>query len=320
MLKFQASSKNKLKLIQIPNKYMNTKIDFREKLVFIQNQIDKDGPKPEEYAQMNEWYFVVWQAFENGDFTLEQIQQLRDVLQPVYTDTDAMFGLVYLGPYGYKGDFEIIDKIYQNTFSDIEHIQNWDKYFQSTAATNAVRNRKQYFKKILEQKARANPDLQVLNLASGPCRDLKEFDEEYDLKNVAFDCVEFDERAIAYAKEILNPNQKVNFIKQNIFKFSTDKKYDLVWSAGLFDYFDDKTFTGILGRVLNFTNDTGEIIIGNFHPSNPTKNCMEFTAWQLYHRDENKLIELAKNAGVADTTNISIEAESEGVNLFMRIR
>ena len=63
----------------------------------------------------------------------------------------------------------------------------------------------------------------------------------------------------------------------------------------------------------------GELIIGNFHPNNPSKDYMEFAFWNLNHRTEEDLIKLANACGVKNSC-IEIKSESEGVNLFMHIK
>ena len=44
-----------------------------------------------------------------------------------------------------------------------------------------------------------------------------------------------------------------------------------------------------------------------------------FAQWYLYHRDNEELIELAKQCGI-DESCITIEEEPLGLNLFMRIK
>ncbi len=94
----------------------------------------------------------------------------------------------------------------------------------------------------------------------------------------------------------------------------------MVWSAGLFDYFDDKIFTRLLKKIISWTKPGGEVIIGNFSNRNPSRNYMELIGdWFLVHRTEEKLIEIARAAG-AKTDNISVGKELEGVNLFLHVR
>ncbi|MFN0176279.1 MAG: hypothetical protein ACKVU0_16660 [Saprospiraceae bacterium] len=73
-------------------------------------------------------------------------------------------------PFGYAGDFLIIDKIYTKHCSD--NFGKWDQYFHRHAAPKAVRNRKDYFKQnmvriLRERKGQATS---LLNMASSPAR------------------------------------------------------------------------------------------------------------------------------------------------------
>jgi len=235
----------------------------------------------------------------------------------------SILGHAYLKPYGYAGDFEIIDKMYLEKISTKPKLTNWDLFHHQTAASTAVRNRKTFFKSVLaEHLQESSETCEVLDVASGPCRDLLEFMEENKSKNIHFDCVEADLKAILHATEINAKHlPSLTFYNQNIFRFSTEQKYDIVWSAGLFDYFDDKTFTKLVSRLINSVKPGGELIIGNFAVGNPTEGYMElFLDWYLYHRSPEQLMDLAQNAGIADRSRITIDQEAAGVNLFMRIQ
>ena len=110
------------------------------------------------------------------------------------------------------------------------------------------------------------------------------------------------------------------FIHKNIFRFSTDEKFDIVWSAGLFDYFDDKTFVRLIKKFMGWTKPGGEIIIGNFGLQNPSRNYMELIGdWFLQHRSEVTLTAMAVEAGIKQE-NIFIGKEQEGVNLFLHLK
>ena len=52
-------------------------------------------------------------------------------------------------PYGYSGDFKIIEDIYQNDPPTAGFERLFDNYFQMAAISVAVRNRKEDFKKII---------------------------------------------------------------------------------------------------------------------------------------------------------------------------
>ena len=64
----------------------------------------------------------------------------------------------------------------------------------------------------------------------------------------------------------------------------------------------------------------GELVIGNFNTSNPTRGYMEIVLdWYLIHRSPENLMNLATEAGfsIAQTT---IDQEPLGINLFLRIK
>ena len=129
-----------------------------------------------------------------------------------------------------------------------------------------------------------------------------------------------DKNAIHYASTLLKKHSdKVSFLNKNILRFSPDKKYDLVWSAGLFDYFNDEVFKKLLTRFLNHVKPGGEMIVGNFCTTNPDLLYMEIVDWKLYHRNTEDLIRLALECGI-NREQISVEKEPEAVNLFIRIK
>ena len=281
---------------------------------FIKKIIKKNGPEPEEYDDFRKWH----DGLSELNFLNHEIDSFRNNFEDALLSSKTLQGFVNVKPHGYHGDFEIIDKIYTNHISKSKEYEKWDKFYQACKAPEAVRNRKTYFKNLL--KSKSDKPLNVLNLASGPCRDILEFFEENPNTDVCFDCIELDKNAIEYASGLLGKHlNKVNFINKNVFRFETEDTYDLVWSAGLFDYFDDKTFVRILSRFLKNIKTNGELVIGNFHPRNPTRAYMEFGEWFLNHRTETELVDLAMAAGVADYSRVRIEQEPLGVNLFMRI-
>lgn len=227
-------------------------------------------------------------------------------------------------PYGYAGDFEIIDKIYTHRITPERPAKCWDQYFHQQAAPIAVRNRKTYFKNLLSAKlSKASSPIRLLNIASGPARDLYElYDSLANKEHLTTTCVEMDLRAIDFAKT-LNANylDRITFVEKNIFRYTDDKIYDVVWSAGLFDYFDDRTFVRILGRMKGWLREGGEIIIGNFNAEhNPSRDYMEILGdWYLHHRSTEQLRQLAIDAGFT-SSSISLESEPEQVNLFLHIQ
>lgn len=302
----------------IPKKLSMEKDELVKKHIgYIKMMVDKGGPEKQEYSEFSDFLYEIQMLKANGIFLEKELTEIRKAFKDTLSK-ETIQGFIYLKPHGYSGDFEIIDKIYLSDISDNPKYRNWDIYAHTLDATIAVRNRKKYFKNIFGEKINKTTSLSILNIASGPSRDIYEFYAENPNKSITIDCVELDKNAIEYSKNLLN-GHKVNFINENIFRFATTKMYDVVWSAGLFDYFSDSVFIKILQRLISWTKLGGEIIVGNFSTNSKAQPYMEFIEWKLNYRTQEHLMELALKAG-ARKNQIQINQEPLGVNLFLHIK
>jgi diguanylate cyclase (GGDEF)-like protein/PAS domain S-box-containing protein len=284
---------------------------------YLMSFVERGGPEPSEYVELNDYYSSINSMLKEGKISRSQIRELWAACGEAFSE-DTLQGFVYKKPHGYRGDYEIIDRIYMGWISHKKHLENWDKFFHWQTSAKAVRNRKEYFKNILSEIDRSQViEPVVLNLASGPCRDIYEYKCEYPLSKIHFDCLDMDSNAIEYSKQLFS-DSNVNFLCENAFRFYSEKRYDLIWSAGLFDYLDEEKFVFLLRSLIKMLAINGKMVIGNFSTLNPSRDCMELVEWFLFHRDITELTELAIKAG-ADPGSISIESEATGVNLFLTI-
>lgn len=287
-------------------------------LQFIESLVTRGGPTQMDYPALNDWFSSVHQRVRQGDYPESDLLALRaafgDAMSPA-----TLQGFVCAQPHGYPGDFEIIDKIYVRHLSPKPHLLKWDAYFHAQPATKAVRNRKDYFHTLLDAHSRRRKPLRVLKLASGPGRSMFEWLSANRNADVDFTCIELDANAIAYASAL---NQdflaRIAFQQQNALWIRPNQEYDLIWAAGLFDYFADNVFQSVVRRVMPSIAAGGELVIGNFASSNPSRAYMEFGGWALHHRSAEALTSLALSCGAAPHA-IRIGAEPEGVNLFLHI-
>ena len=279
--------------------------------VFFQYLLAKNGPDRSDYATFDRFIETV---------PAEAVAEFKTTLSEQYMD-ESIQGHVLRQPFGYAGDFLIIDKIYTQHCSD--NFGKWDQYFHRHAAPKAVRNRKDYFKQNMARilRERKGQPTSLLNIASGPARDLAELYQKINPKTLQTTCVDLDSNAIEYATRLNEPwLDQIEFIHRNIFKFQPENQFDVIWSAGLFDYFDDATFVAILSKIRTWGNPGAEIIIGNFSEENPSRRYMEaFGDWFLHHRSPARMITLALQAGYS-RSQVKVGKESEGVNLFMHLK
>ncbi|MCK5846278.1 MAG: methyltransferase domain-containing protein [Bacteroidales bacterium] len=279
---------------------------------YISDLFAKNGPDEYEYQQ-------IFDLVDN--LTDSEVLSFRKYMKPIL-NPNTIIGFSYTKPFGYNGDFFIIEKIYQRYCNPDKQYIKWDKYFHEFPAAIAVVNRKTMAIEMFEKlNNKANGDAKnVLILGSGPVSETFEFFEKNNDSTLQFDMLDLDKRAISFAKvknaKYLN---SMTFHHKNVIRFAPDKKYDMIWSAGLFDYFKEKHFVYLLKKYYEYLNEGGEMIIGNFDIKNPSKKIMEILGdWFLHHRSEDELKKYAIQAGI-DKNKIDVFKEPLGINLFLRI-
>jgi len=276
----------------------------------------RGGPAPDEYTSLQCLMDRIAVSRANGTISDAMNDSLWDSIGEAGSPQTLM-GFIYRKPHGYHGDFEIIDKFYRNWVNPQPHLARWDSWIQSLDATQAVRNRKAFFTNLVcSLDSSAAP--QILIVGSGPCRDLR---EAFEMDPHAFSatCVDTDPRANAYARELLNGyGDRVAFVEKNALRINFNEEFDVAWSAGLFDYLDDRLFVVALRRMYRAVRPPGSAIIGNLSLFNSSRAAMEWANWRLFHRSPEQLLQLVHDAQLSNA-GIDISSEPLGVNLFITI-
>ncbi len=289
---------------------------------FVQRFASQGGPNPQDYETFTRWLNNLAAVKATKGLSQTDLHSLWSELGDAMTP-ETMQGFAFTKPHGYSGDYEIIERIYQSRISSKSNLANWDVYFHAQAAPNAVRNRKRFFKHWLHSLEKLHPgrDVRVLNLGSGSARDVFEYFVENPGSGFVIHCVDHDAKAIAFAAKLCAPfSDRVAFSEANALRFHPAIPPRIIWSAGLFDYLNDKLFVLLLRRLWRTLEPGGELVLGNFCPTNPTRAYMELVGeWILTHRSQEDLLRLANSAGLP-AKSVGIESEPEGVNLFLRAR
>lgn len=290
-------------------------LDFH--IEFFRTLAEKGGPDPEEYDHLTESYHVLSSAIRKGVISSTELHNIWRYIGQAFS-VDTIQGFVANKPHGYAGDFEVIDRIYTFWTSPRKCLEKWDIYFHTLQAPQAVRRRKTYFIDFVNRRDRER-ELHVLNVGCGPARDVFEYLNTYGENCTYFHCIDNDPRAISYARSLCKGSQQIFFIEKNVFRFRTQKRFSIVWSAGLFDYLNDKAFVFLLRRLFHITEPGGEIVIGNFSPDNTTRAQMEVGEWYLNYRTTDNLIALAGKAGLP-MEDVFVEKIYDGILLFLHAR
>jgi hypothetical protein len=90
---------------------------------------------------------------------------------------------------------------------------------------------------------------------------------------------------------------------------------DIIYSAGLADYLDDRVLLALINRCYEHLDWGGTLIIGNFGNRNEHKTFLDqILQWKIIHRSTEDLRGIFAKSIFASP--IEIAAEENGVNLF----
>lgn len=235
-------------------------------------------------------------------------------------------------PRGYAGDFEMMNQIYANDgFAKTVFGNCMEKVVQSYGEPSAVRNRVEYLgNKIISKVKSSNKNLIFLSVACGPAEELKRIIsriDQKDLDRVEFHLLDQDEGALQYAQKnareaAITQGKKVNIrlINKSIKELLIEglkQNYDMIYSAGLFDYFADPVANKAGKKLFSLLAPEGDLIIGNFNIV--TTNWFGMLAlfdWSLILRGED---DLKRVFGFA-SDKMKIESENKNINLFCCIK
>ena len=243
----------------------------------------------------------------------------------------------YHKPFGYPGDYEVMRFLYERPFEGSTlFAKAVSLAVDQMAASRAVRTRKDLVKRRLKARLeqRQKP-LHVLAIASGPAQELSELLQQVPQLPAPLEMVLFDQdkAALAYAYRRLQPlcdarregEVKVVYLHESIKRLLRDQtlfdsfgKFDLIYSAGLFDYLRTPTSVQLARDFYSRLAPGGELLIANMVPENPSRWYMEHHLdWHLLYRSRAELLELGSAA--APGASQQLLEEETGVNPFVEI-
>lgn len=238
---------------------------------------------------------------------------------------------VFHKPLGYAGDYEMMNIIYRDEANGKNLFAKClNNYWIAQPAAQAVRNRANYLvSRISKTFDRIGPkdSAKFMSVACGPAMEWQRMISEigeYNERMAEVHLLDQDEGALKHAHRQVkvlshqNANKfKFSFlnsaIKNVIGRGLEDKDYDLIYSAGLFDYFSEPVAQMAARRLYESLRPGGQLIIGNFNVSNPNSLMMNLALdWQLIYRSVDDLKRLFGPIG----GDLTIEKEDLDINLF----
>ncbi len=239
----------------------------------------------------------------------------------------------YYKPKGYAGDFLMMEHIYKNQAKgDGKLGEIIDDFCLQRPGSLAIRGRRRLLKEKLmllgSELAEHKSSIRIMNLACGSNRELFDFLAEFEhTHKVEATCVDIDPEALQYTNQHVNihPHRaSVRLMSENIIKWSLGRvrhqleKQDVIYSAGLCDYLDERLFQALINRCHEQLNPGGVLLLGNFTFYPDSLFLDKLLRWQLIYRTEENLKEIFAPTSFGD--RVTILSEKEHVNLFAMAR
>jgi hypothetical protein len=236
----------------------------------------------------------------------------------------------YFKPRGYAGDYVMMEMIYNNEPEGDGKVGTLiDSWCLETEAAKAVRGRRAFLKERLEiicrPRAKSGFTTRIMNLACGPTRELFDFLAVCDYSDMIMAlCIDADLQALEYTNNTVNViphSASVRLMNDNLVRWALGRlrhnfgSQDIIYSAGLADYLDDRVLLALINRCYDHLDWGGTLIIGNFGNKNQHKTFLDqILQWKIIHRGTEDLQEIFGRSHFAGP--IEIAAEENEVNLF----
>lgn len=244
--------------------------DFNEAVKSIEAQCEVPGADMGQLAEE-----LKGQLLKVETFCREMEQQLGDDGEAIRKKqaefrqrTDESFAQSFFmhrartWPQGYPGDYEIIEKAYNNQPLSSGLGQLFDQYFLSTTLASGIRYRRALMREILAEEMRGRRAARILNIGCGPCRELVELAPVIQDTGARFTCVDFDTEALRYSADRVRScglQDHVEFRQYNALRMvNADRnvrefgRFDVIYTIGLLDYLADD----VLIRMVKSLYDT----------------------------------------------------------------
>ena len=178
--------------------------------------------------------------------------------------------------------------------------------------------------------------IKILNIGCGPAVEIRQFAKNSPLADsVDFHLVDFNQETLDHVQRTLIPEavgtrsqigiQTEQRSVHEIIQMSMEKResdaqfdndYDMVYCAGLFDYFRDTTCGFLVELFYSWVKPGGLVLVTNVTPAHSSIGIMGLVLdWNLELRDATQMRNLAPELGAQRTY-----VDDTGVNIFLEIR
>lgn len=227
---------------------------------------------------------------------------------------------IYKKPYGYAGDFVMMDYIYDYHANNYLGTSTYSKLLNNFACNIPISSsnilRKNYLKERILELISSYNNSKILSIGSGSGRELFEIlMGNYKTNQFVFNALDFEEDALNNIKakadgyNLENRKVSINYFNCNIIelirKSELSKRLEsnnLVYVSGVFDYLSDRIARKLISKLYKLLQSKGTLIIFNIScKDNYFKAFYElFGDWIMFHRNKEEILSWIENLNLSD--------------------
>lgn len=202
-------------------------------------------------------------------------------------------------PRGYPGDFELLTAIYDGRTKSLGLGGYFDRYFLGTTLAKAVVARLHSVRDfLLDELSRRPGDVNVLNVASGACREYVLDFQPTNSRHVEVTCIDNDTGALDFVRDCVAPqlpeHVHLGFVRYNALRMVSPEQNvkrfgrpDILYSVGLCDYIPDRFLVPMLRAWRETVSPDGAVYVAFKDAELYDKSVYQWLVdWYFFQRTE----------------------------------
>ena len=269
------------------------------------------------------------QSLGNNETAIAATKRYTELVLTPELLPGASWNRAYLKPLGYPGDYQVMNFAYNlNLEGDTAYAKFCHRLGTSTGefiATRMTMTKQTIANLSAKAASKGQTRFKVASLGCGPAQEVANYLKTSKLPlSMEFTLIDQDHDALSYAYNSTYPQvarldgkASVKCLHATFLEFlATGKlfrkleKQDLIYAVGLADYLGKKRATKLVNDLYSNLSPGGTLLIGCMRSSEESLEWqVEYVCdWTLVHRNEEEMLELARDIDEDATRNIAIDS------------
>lgn len=221
-------------------------------------------------------------------------------------------------PRGYSGDAEMLDMVYFPNKVNFEGISSiGKKIFRFNTNSNiakSLRKRIEFISDYIDNICETVQSPDILSVGSGNCREFQ-FSSSLNSGNFnSFVGIDQDPVSLEEARKCYG-SLGIRTVNTSIIELIKGKKdygkFDLVYSAGLYDYLSNRLANKLTSNLYKMLKPGGRLLIANISQNFPEVGYFEsYMGWSMICRDKTGMLDLASDLQSNEAASLSIKNDN----------